>query len=66
MLSKTATDALGECDYERIRTQLYQALRGDGSPLQDARVWQAGRHLPIPGGEGTDSVGARSGHHATA
>ncbi len=28
MLSQTATDVLSECDYECVRAQLHQALRG--------------------------------------
>ncbi|KHK58773.1 hypothetical protein PI87_03340 [Ralstonia sp. A12] len=59
MLSKTATDVLSECEYEHVRMQLHQALRGNGNLPQDARVWLAGRRLSAPRGEGIVWVDAR-------
>ncbi|CAJ0770641.1 hypothetical protein [Ralstonia chuxiongensis] len=54
MLSQTATDVLSECDYERVRAQLHQALRGDGNPPQLERFWLAGRHVSMWRGGGRD------------
>lgn len=65
MLSKTATDVLSECEYERVRMQLHQALRGDGNLPQGARIWRAGRHLSNPPGAEIDRSDARHGHHAS-
>ncbi|ANH71525.1 hypothetical protein K6V72_21145 [Ralstonia insidiosa] len=59
MLSKTATDVLSECEYEHLRMQLHQALRGNGNLPQDARVWLAGRRLSALRGEGIVRVDAR-------
>lgn len=61
MLSQTATDVLIECDYERVRTQLHQALRGDGNPPQGERIWLAGRHDSMWRSGGCDDGNAR--HH---
>ncbi|CAJ0818686.1 hypothetical protein LMG18101_03698 [Ralstonia flaminis] len=59
MLSKTATDVLNECEYEHLRMQLHQALRGNGNLPQDAQVWLAGRRLFASRDEGIGRVDAR-------
>ncbi|CAJ0743376.1 hypothetical protein R16034_03618 [Ralstonia edaphis] len=66
MLSQTATDVLNECDYERVRAQLHQALRGDGSPSQDERFWLAGRHVSMWRGGGRDDGNAQHLRRTTA
>jgi len=65
MLSKTATDVLSECDYERVRTQLHHALHGDGNPSRGARVWQAGRLLFNPCAADQEWADAYHDHHAS-
>ncbi|CAJ0784191.1 hypothetical protein LMG19083_01139 [Ralstonia psammae] len=60
MLSQTATDVLNECDYERVRAQLHQALRGDGNPPQGERFWLAGRHVSMWRGGGRDDGNAQN------
>lgn len=65
MLSQTATDVLSECDYERVRAQLHQALRGDGNPPQVERFWLAGRHVSMWRGGGCDGSNAQD-HRRTA
>ena len=59
MLSQTATDVLSECDYERVRTQLHQALRGDGNPPQGEHLWLAGRHVSMWRGGGRNKGNAQ-------
>lgn len=66
MLSQTATDVLSECDYERVRAQLHQALHGDGNPPQGARLWLAGRHISVWHSEGGDASLAQPNLQATA
>lgn len=65
MLSKTATDVLSECEYERIRRQLHHALRGDGNPPQGVRVGLAGRCVSMLRGTSRDQGDARRNHHAS-
>jgi len=67
MLSQTATDVLSECEYERVRAQLHQALRGDGNPPQVERFWLAGRHVSMWRGDGRDESNAQLHYrHTTA
>ena len=66
MLSQTATDVLSECDYERVRAQLHQALRGDGNPPQVERFWLAGRYVSMWRGGGRDDGNAQHHRRTTA
>ncbi|GCB02930.1 hypothetical protein [Ralstonia sp. SET104] len=59
MLSQAAADVSSECDYERVCTQLHQALHGDGITLQGERLWLAGQHLSIRRGGGRNDGSAQ-------
>lgn len=65
MLSKTTTDVLSECEYERVRMQLHQALRGNGNPTQGTRIWQAGRRLFDSRAARKEQGDVQHDHHAS-